>query len=222
MLYLWGVDYPAFQEAVLALADDGTRLTKAAVAERLAMEPARAGEWLDRMTRDGRLELDVDAGSGAIFYTPSTRQPPAPSRAKGGGLAALRELESALDKGGLAAKVGTAMVLGKGGDLPAERRRKLGLAVLLGGLFPGLGLAYAAPWPIVLAASVVVVVGAKVLALIPLVSSFLLVPFLVVCAIASALLGGMYAWSYNQEGKRAALGDEPVSPRQLLARLRKR
>lgn len=215
------MDYAAFQDAVIDLADDGTRLTKAAVAGRLSLDPARAGEMLDRMTRDGRLELDIDERSGEIFYTQSTRQK-APDRKAGSGLSALRDLESAIDKGGLAAKVGTAMVLGGEGKLPADRRRKLGLAVVLGGLFPGLGLAYAAPWPIVVAASVVVVVGTKVLSLIPLLSSFLVVPFLVVCALGSAILGGMYAWSYNQEGRRAPLGDEPVSPKALLKRLRKK
>ncbi|APR76103.1 Hypothetical protein A7982_01450 [Minicystis rosea] len=220
------MDYAAFQDAVIEIAEDGTRLTKAAVAAHLAIEPARAGELLDRMCREGGLELDIDEQTGEIFYTPSTRRPPAPSRAsrptsKKGGLATLRDLESALEKGGLAAKVGTAIVLGSKEKLPPERRRKLALGMVLGGLFPGFGLAYAAPWPVVVVASAIVVVGVKVLSLIPFLSSFFLVPFLVVCALTSAVLGGMYAWTYNQEGKRAPLGDEPVSPRALLDRIRK-
>lgn len=228
MLYHWWVDYAAFQDAVIEIAEDGTRLTKAAVAEHLSIEPARAGELLDRMCREGGLELDIDERSGEIFYTPSSRRPAPPraSRAsrpaaKKGGLATLRDLETAIDKGGLAAKVGTALVLGRKEKLPPERRRKLAVGMVLGGLFPGFGLAYAAPWPIVVVASALVVVGVKVVSLIPFLSSFLLVPFLVVCAIASAVLGGMYAWTYNQEGKRAPLGDEPVSPRALLDRIRK-
>ncbi|MFT3772868.1 MAG: hypothetical protein QM820_46370 [Minicystis sp.] len=218
------MDYAAFQDAVIELAEDGTRLTKAAVAAGLDIEPARAGELLDRMCREGGLELDIDEGSGEIFYTPSKRRTAAaPARkSKGGGLAALRDLESAIDKGGLAAKVGTALVLGGEEKTPPENRRKLALGVVLGGLFPGFGLAYAAPWPIVVAASAAVVIGVKLLSLIPILSSFLVVPFLVVCAAASAILGGMYTWSYNQEGKRAPLGDEPVSPKALLKRIGKK
>lgn len=203
---------------MLELAGDGVRLTKAAVAERLSIAPSRAGAVLDRMTRDGRLELDVDERSGEIFHTPSKRAAPAKGSA---GLAALRDLEATLEKGGLAAKVGAALVPGDGAMQPA-RRRKLGTAIVVGGLLPGFGLAYAAPWPIVVAASIVVVVGAKVIAMIPIVSTFLLVPFLVVCAVASAILGGLYAHRYNEQGRRAPLGDEPVSPRQLLKRLRKK
>jgi len=201
------VDYTAFQGAVLELAGDGVRLTKAGVAERLSIDPAHARELLDRMARDGRLELDVDERSDEIFYTPSKRA---------GGLAALDDRGSAVEE----AEGSAALVLGAGAATPA--RRKLAVGVVLGGLFPGLGLAYAAPWPIVAAASIVVVVGWKVLSLIPILSSLLVVPFLVVCAVASAILGGMYAWSFNQAGKRAPLGDEPVSPKALLQRARKK
>lgn len=221
MLYSYGVDYPAFQEAVLDLAEAGTRITKARVAEKLSLPSSQAGELLDRMARDGLLELDIDERSGEIFYERSSRARSA--AAKGDALAALGNLAAAATRTGVAAKVGTAVALGEAGSaLAPEQRRKLALGVILGGLLPGVGLAYSAPWPIVVASSAVVIVGVKVLSLIPLLSSFLVVPFLVVCAIASAVLGGAYTWRYNQAGKRAALGDEPVSPRQMLARLRKK
>jgi hypothetical protein len=109
-----------------------------------------------------------------------------------------------------------------GGDaLPEERRRKLLVGIVLGGLIPGFGLAYAAPWPVVVASSLLVVVGFKLIGLIPILSAFLLIPFVAVCAIASAVLGGLYTWQYNQHGKRTPLGDETASPRELLKRLRK-
>lgn len=220
MLYDTRVDYAAFREAVLELADAGVRLTKGRVAERLSLEPARAGELLDRMTRDGALELDIDERSSEIFYTVSSRAPAAP--AKKGGIEALRDLEGTLDRAALAAKVGSALVRGDEGAAPLASRRKISVGVIVGGLFPGLGLAYSAPWPIVVGASVVVILGAKIISLIPIVSAFLLVPFLVVCAIASGLLGGAYAWSYNQAGKRAPLGDEPVTPKALMSRIKKK
>ncbi len=234
MLYDSVVEYAKFQDAVLELANDGTRLTKGNVALRLAVTPASAGEMLDRMTREGRLELDIDEGSGEIFYevraraaaarTASASAKAAASKAEspGDGAKALRTLGSALGRGGLAAKVGTALVLGEDGGLPEERRRKVALGVVLGGLFPGLGLAYTAPWPVVAVASAAVILGYKILALIPIFSSFLLVPFLVVCAVGSGVLGGLYTWRYNQGGKRAAIGDEPVSPKKMLERFTKK
>jgi hypothetical protein len=229
------VDYAKFQDAVLELAAGGARLTKAAVALRVGVTPSAAGELLDRMTRDGKLELDVDEASGEIFYEVRARgggrapaaaatTPAKPREASKptDGARALRTLGSALERGGLAAKVGTSIMLGDEGGLPEDRRRKVALGVVLGGLFPGLGLAYTAPWPVVVATSVVVVLGYKLLALIPIFSSFLLVPFLVVCAVASGVLGGLYTWRYNQGGKRAAIGDEPVTPKKLLERFTKK
>lgn len=201
---------------MIELAEGGARLTKARVAEALGVEPARAGELLDEMTRAGSLELDVDEGTGEIFYTVGKRRARKPA---GGAISALRDLEGTIDRGGLAAKVGAALVLDSSGAAPAKRR-KLSLGVVLGGLFPGIGLAYSAPWPVVIAASAVVIVGWKIISIIPVLSAFLLVPFLVVCALASAALGGMYAWSFNQAGKRAPLGDEPVTPKALAARLK--
>ena len=207
------------QNAVLELAESGARLTKERVAEALDIEPARAGELLDEMARAGSLELDVDESSGEIFYTVSRRARAASPENEGSGLAALRDLEGTIERGGLSAKVGKALLLG-GDAAPVAKRRKVSLGVLLGGLFPGFGLAYSAPWPVVIAASAVVIVGWKLISIIPLLSAFLLVPFLVVCALASAALGGMYAWSFNQAGKRAPLGDEPVTPKALMKRLK--
>lgn len=231
------MEYAKFQDAVLELAanDERTRLTKTSVALRLGVTPTTAGELLDRMTRDGKLELDIDEGSGEIFYelrvhagaSHKARAATAPGKPKAAlvrsdGVKALGNLGSALERRGLAARVGTAMMLGDDGALPLDRRRKVALGVVLGGLFPGLGLAYTAPWPVVVMTSVVVILGYKLLALIPIFSSFLLVPFLVVCAVASGVLGGLYTWRYNQGGKRAPIGDEPVSPRKLLERFTKK
>jgi len=232
VLYDCGVDYDDFQGAVLELADGGTRLTKGSVALRLKVEPASAGVMLDRMTRDGQLELDIDERSGEIFYEPRRARRPAGVPASRSTPAtpassALAEIEKALDTAALASKIGVGAALVKarlGGDgiaLPPEQQRKIGLGVVLGGLLPGLGLFYSAPLPVAIAASLVVLVGFKILAIIPFLSPLLLIPFLAVCAVASAVLGGLYTWQYNQKGKRSPLGDEPLSPKQLLKRLRK-
>ncbi len=228
--YDYPVEYDDFQDAVLDLADGGTRLTKGNVALRLRIEPASAGTMLDRMTRDGRLELDIDERSGEIFYE-VRRRDGAPPRASGKSTvpSTVAGLAKALDSSGAltAAKLGvTALGMAKAGAggvaLPPEQRRQIALGVVLGGLLPGFGLAYTAPWPVVLASSVVVAVGIKVIGLIPLFSSFLLIPFVAICAVASAILGGLYTWQYNQNGKRTPLGDEPTSPKQLVKRLLRR
>ena len=41
-------------------------------------------------------------------------------------------------------------------------------------------------------------------------SLMLAVPFLVVAAVTSAVLGGLYTWQYNNMGRRAALGEDPT------------
>ena len=224
--YGTGVDYAKFRAGVVELAGEGTRLTKANVAARLRVEPAEAGALLDRMTRDGELELDIDERSGEIFYERRRRvagaAPPAP--VEGATSRALSDIGTAIDEGGaIAKKVGTAILLGTKGEGPLApaKRRKVGVGVVLGGIFPGLGLAYSAPWPVVAVASAVVLVGYKILAFIPFFSGLLTASFLAICAIASAVLGGLYAWQYNQAGKRATLGDEPGSAAKLLRRLGK-
>jgi hypothetical protein len=184
------------------------------------------------MVKDGRLELDVDERSGEIFYeVPSgvvhgrARTPEAASTSS-----ALAEIGKALDGHGtraLASKIAASSVLAaakasaEGSALPEQRRRKILVGVVLGGLIPGFGLAYTAPWRVVVASSLLVVVGFKLIGLIPILSAFLLIPFVAICAIASAALGGLYTWQYNQHGKRTPLGDETASPKELLKRLRK-
>jgi hypothetical protein len=219
------VDYAKFRDGVVELAAEGKRLTKTSAAARLRIEPAEAGALLDRMAREGELELDIDERSGEIFYERRRRVGAAPpAQSEGAAGRALTDLGAAIDEGGaLAKKVGTAILLGTKGEGPLApaRRRKVGLGVVLGGIFPGLGLAYAAPWPVVAVASAVVIVGYKILAFIPFFSGLLTASFLAICAIASAVLGGLYAWQYNQAGKRAPLGDEPGSPARMLRRLGK-
>jgi hypothetical protein len=225
------VEYDDFQDAVGDLAARGTRITKGGVALRLKIEPAAAGEMLDRMAREGRLELDLDETSGEIFYTKGRGTPAAEADAPASGgeaKSALSTLGKALDGDPLAkAKIGlgAALAMGKAGaetaGLAAGQRRKLAVGFLLGGLLPGFGLFYTAPLPVAVLASAAFVVGVKLIGVIPVLSTFLLIPFVVVFAVASAVLGGLYTWQYNQTGKRTPLGDEPGSAKQLLKRLRK-
>jgi hypothetical protein len=126
------VEYDDFRDAVIELAGSGTRLTKGNVALRLKIEPATAGAMLDRMTREGRLELDIDERSGEIFYVEGRGSRAADEARSGhdGGSAsktprplgdtksALAEIGKALDGDPLAkAKIGlgAALAMGKAG-----------------------------------------------------------------------------------------------------------
>ena len=107
-------------------------------------------------------------------------------------------------------KIGSMLGLGEGRPgvpLPAAMQRKISVGAILGGVVPGLGLAYSAPWRVVAIGTVAVIVGWKVLAFFSL---MLAVPFLVVAAVTSAVLGGLYTWQYNNMGRRAALGEDPT------------
>jgi hypothetical protein len=229
------VEFDDFQESVLELAQGGTRITKGNVALRLQVTPERASSLLDRMAKDGVLELDIDERSNEIYYevrrghrAPATSAKNAANVADAAIATVGATVGKALGGGSIGGRlrVGSAVTLAKAaaasGVVPADQRRKIGVGILLGGLFPGFGLLYSAPWPIAIAASLVVALGFKIISLIPLFSSFLLIPFVAVCAVASAVLGGLYTWQYNQTGKRTPLGDEPISPKQLLKRFRSR
>jgi hypothetical protein len=222
--YVTVVDYAKFRDGVAELGAEGKRLTKASVAARLRIDPAEAGALLDRMTRDGELELDIDERSGEIFYERGRRPSAALAPTEGVASRALTDLGSALDEGGaIAKKMGTAILLGAKGEGPLApaRRRSVALGAVLGGVFPGFGLAYAAPWRVVAVTSVGVVVVLKILSFIPFFSGMLTASFFALCAIASAVLGALYTWQYNQAGKRMPLGDEPGQAKRLLRRLGK-
>lgn len=200
------MDYARFQIAVVELADEGTPLTTANVVARLRIEPDEAERHLRRMAREERLELD-DESDGVITYRVRGLSPRGKSKGAGATLKSLRDAaaESLIEQ-----KIGSMLGLGEsrpGVPLPAAMQRKISVGAILGGVVPGLGLAYSAPWKVVAIGTVAVVVGWKVLAFFSL---MLAVPFLVVAAVASAVLGGLYTWQYNNMGRRAALGEDPT------------
>jgi hypothetical protein len=199
------VDYAKFQVAVVEVAHAGVPLTVANVVARLRVEPEEAEKKLDRMAREGRLDLEVDEDEGVVVYRVRGLSPKSTTE-KLEGLRAKVESEAMQH-------VGTALAFGKpfakGSALPASLRRSVPAGLVLGGLFPGIGLAYAAPWSVVLVATVAVIVGFKILSLV-----WLGIPFLMLSVIASAAAGAAYTWRYNQTGKRTPLL-EPEQRRRL-------
>lgn len=204
------MEYSRFQVAVINLASRGTRITVANVVAKLEVDPDEAELHLDRMQRGGRLEID-DEDDGVTVY----RVRGLSSEKKGSGLASLRE---AAEDAALAARVGGALAgRDAGGPLAPDKRRKLSLAVGLGAIFPGFGLVYAAPLSVSIAGVVAGAIAFKILSWLPF---FISGPAFLVLAAISGVLGGLYAWQYNQMGKRSPLGEEGRSLRRLASRLK--
>jgi hypothetical protein len=204
--YKFAVNYDDFQVAVIELASAGTRLTLANVVAELGVAPRRAEPWLDQMAREGRLDVVVDESEGAVVYRVRGLSPRARKRstADGASVAALGSLD--LVRIGQSLGLARRPRSGLGG-------RDVRIGALLGGLFPGFGLIYAAPWPVVVVGTLVVWLGFKLLAAVSL--FFFGIPFLVAAAAVSALLGALYAHRFNQEGRRARLLTSDDEPRLL-------
>ena len=173
------MNYVEFQIAVIDLAAKGVPLTVANVVAHLHVDPAQTETFLDRMTRDGRVDLEVDEVHGAVVY-----------RVRGLSTSTGRLLpETPLDTWRMPS------------SQHLTRGKSVTLAVLLAALVPGIGLAYAAPLRTVLLWSVVLIVMGNFLS-----AHLLLGPlFWTTASITSALFGGLYAVRFNQEGHRVAL-----------------
>lgn len=173
------MDYVEFQIAVIDLAAKSVPLTVANVVAHLHVDPSRTETFLDRMTRDGRVDLEVDEVHGSVVY-----------RVRGlstttGQLVPPMHLDA--------------------WRMPSSQRmtpsKSVAMAVLLGALLPGIGLVYAAPLRTVLFWIVAMLVVSNLLG-----SHLMLAPFFwMTASITSALVGGLYAVRFNQEGHRAAL-----------------
>jgi hypothetical protein len=206
------VDYAKFQVAVIEIASEGTRLTTANVVSRLRVDPAKAEKMLDQMARDGRLDLEVDETEGVVVYTVRGLTPRSARGVDDGWRAPARgPVAGALRRIGVEPLgVGTALAFGKpfrtSSPLPPSLRRSVPAGIALGALFPGAGLAYAAPWSVVAGATLAVIIGFKLLPLL------LAIPLLLCATALSGVLGGVYAWRYNQSGRRSPLAGEPAIP----------
>jgi hypothetical protein len=204
------VDYPQFQVAAVELASEGTPLTVANIVVGLRIGASEATRHLERMTKEGHLEADFDEDEGVAVY----RVRGLTAKPRGDSL--VGTLRDAAVAGMVKQRLGlggASKALGGAGQ-----PRKIVTGALIAGLVPGLGLAYAAPWKVVAVATLAVVIGFKILSF---VSLFMLgVPFLVVAAAVSALLGALYTWQYNQTGQRTALGTNPEIRRRLPGSLK--
>ena len=207
------MDYPKFQVAAVELASEGTPLTVANVVAGLRIGATEAEQHLDRMAKEGHLDLEVDDDEGVVVYrvrglTTDRR------RASLGGALRDAAMGSVLQQ-----QLGSLMGQSKSREqgLGTRQPRKVSIGVLLGLVVPGLGLAYAAPWKVVAVGTIAVIVGFKILAFISLLFA---VPFLLAAALISSALGGLYTWQFNQTGRRLPLSSDPEIRRRLPGRFK--
>jgi len=181
------VSYEDFQVEVIELGSRGVPLTVANVVAHMRTPPERVQRGLDKMARDGLLELEVDESEGFVVYRVRGLSTSAP-------LVRRREARPVR-----ITRMTPVMYTQPSATMATPK--SVTLAVVLAALVPGLGLAYAAPIRVVLAASLVVLVLGKMLG-----ASLVFAPLFWLFAIGvSALFGGLYAVRYNQEGHRARL-----------------
>lgn len=181
--------FDSFELAVIELATRGVRLTVANVAANLRVAPAKAEEWLDRMAREGRLDLELDEVVGLVFYR-------------------VRGLTSPPRDLAVPARPAAA-------SPPRPRGNKsTALAAALGLILPGAGLVYAAPVSAAAVVGLFTLVAVKMLAAFPLLGPLLSSIALGLCALASAVLGLLYARQYNRHGRRTHLA--PSTRRALI------
>jgi hypothetical protein len=176
------VEYVEFQIAVIDLAASGVPLTVANVVVHLHVDPDRAEKMLDRMARDGRVDVEVDEVHATVVY-----------RVRGLSTTTGRSMPNAYRHAWYTGHIERA-------PQPTPPK-SVTLAVLLAALLPGFGLAYAAPLRTVLIWSLAMLFLGKLIG-----ANLILAPlFWTGAIIVSALLGGLYAVRFNQEGHRAAL-----------------
>lgn len=173
------MDYAQFQIAVIDLASKDVPLTVANVVAHLHVEPGRTETFLDRMAREGRVDVEVDEAQGSIVY-----------RVRGLSTRTGRLLPD------------TTFNVWRAPQLyrPAPPK-SVALAVLLAALLPGIGLAYAAPLRTIVLWTLAMIFMGNLVA-----THLVLAPlFWTGASVLSALFGGLYAVRYNQEGQRSTL-----------------
>lgn len=178
--------FDRFEIAALQLASRGVTLTVANVAAHLELPLAQAEAHLDRMARDGRLEIELDDRLGVVRYRPVGLDPATPVSP-------------------FAAQPTRVLAVP---PKPAQKNVVLGALVAL--LVPGFGLFYAAPFSIAAVAGVLTIVVGEAFEALPFVGAALSAVAYVACALASAALAVLYVRQYNRYGARTHLEQLPV------------
>jgi hypothetical protein len=153
---------------------------------------------LDEMVKASLLELDSDDEGELLWVVPGSSRPTfGPDTVAE--LERKERLQDDVDKLTSGAKLA---LRAAGFQKPAATERKSLVASGALSLFFGpVGWLYAAPLKEAIPAIIVYVLLFSILSYLPLIGT----PIMGVLAVASALAGIAYAWSYNQEGRRVPL-----------------
>jgi VIT1/CCC1 family predicted Fe2+/Mn2+ transporter len=209
-----------FEMRVIELAADGERITIPNVVARLKIKPDQVEKWLDELAREQKLDVDIDEEEAVLVYrvrglsvkakaAERARSPEARSAgAAETGRKAIAKLEEVERK---LATVGAAAGIADGWEPPARGGPKKSVlaGTLLGAVLPGLGLLYAAPIPVAIAATLavaVVVAAIGIVGWIPFIGGLVSKLVWVTLALSSGLLGALYVRAFNLRGERAPLG----------------
>jgi len=177
--------FDRFELAIIDLAQRGVCLTIANVAAYTRVPPTRAEEWLDKMAKEGRLDVELDEDHGIIYY-----------RVRG-----LQEMPKAM----VPAPQHT--------FLQPLGNKSVTWGATLGLLLPGVGLLYAAPWSVALVGTLLTIASVKMLGALPLLGWLLSSVALGIAALASAVLGTLYVKQYNKHGRRTHLDKQQFPQR---------
>lgn len=182
-----------FESDVLTLASRGVALTVANVARGLDLSLDEAERRLDDLAARGRLDLELNEDTGALFYV-------------------FRGLDVTPPPAALARVPRPWAAATPPRHVPQGPQKSKLWAAVWALLVPGLGLAYAAPWSVGLGAGLALWVVVSGLATLPLVGAALSSLALGVGTLASVVMGLRYTDRFNQLGRRAHLEQAPQLP----------
>lgn len=193
-----------FEARVLSLwTETRVPLTRANLLVHTKVPRAQMDRWLDEMVRARLLELDSD-DDGELLWKVRGSARPSRGAETVGEMSKLSQLSAEVEKLSSGASIALrAAGLKASPDRAGGPEKKSMIASgALSFFFGPVGWLYAAPLKEAIPAIIVYIPLYYILSILP---TFIFGSIMGIVNIVSAIAGVLYAWSYNQEGRRAAL-----------------
>jgi hypothetical protein len=192
-------------------------LTRANLLAHTKVPRAQMDAWLEEMAKERLIELDTDDEGELVWKvrgsTRPSRGPQSLAELSGSGSGSsslLNQVDGLAASAGLAARAaGLSLKLKSQGGAAASDRKSLLASGALSFFFGPIGWLYAGPLKEALPAILVYVIVCSI------VPKFLLVYLLGPVNVVATIAGVLYAWSYNQSGKRLPLVLKDSPPAEL-------